>query len=92
MAATYPEEQQLLLEVGRCKCDCRRTGYVGRLQFGDEIIDRQRVHLLVLRERCHRAPAEATDERNACRIMRRVRRNSAIEVRKFPPVAQRRRC
>lgn len=90
--STHPQEQQLLLEVGGCKGDCRRTGNVGRLQFGDQIVHCQRVNLLVLREGRHGAPAKATDERYARRIVRGVRRNGAIEIRKFSSITQCRRC
>jgi len=88
---THSEKQQLLLEVGGRKGDGGSTGYVGRLQLGDQVVHRQRVDLLVLRKGGHRAPSELPDEGDARRIVRGIRGHRPVEVGELPSVAQRRR-
>lgn len=68
--AAHPEQQQLLLEVRGRKGDGGGARDVGRLQLGDQIVHRQGMHLLVLREGGHCAPAKLPDERDARRVVR----------------------
>lgn len=90
-AATHPQHAQLIAHIGGRKRDGGRTRDVGAFQFGDQIVDGQRVDFLVLRERGDGVPAEAPDERNAGGIVRRFRRHRSIKVRKLAAFAQRRR-
>lgn len=88
---TYPQHAQLIAHIGRRKGNGRRARHIRTLQFRDQIVNGQRVDLLVLRERGNGVPAKVPDERDTGGIVRRFRCNGAIEVRKFDAVAQRRR-
>lgn len=91
LAPTHPQLAQLIAHVRRGERYRRRARDVRALQLGHEAANGQRVKVLVLRERGDGVPAEAADERDARRIVRRRRRDGAIEVGELVAVAERRR-
>lgn len=81
----------MLLEIRLGKGNRGTALDVGALQLRDEVVDGQRVHFLVLRERGHRVPAKVTDEGDAGRVVGGIWCHGAVEEGKFLAIAQCRR-